>query len=249
MTYKLLICDDERRIREGLRQAVDWESIGIGSIGIASDGEEGWQWIKDYHPELVITDIRMPKTNGLELLDKIMSTFPYTKVILLTGYGDFNYAQQALRSRAFDYIMKPTNPQTLIDTCKHALKEWEVHEKRSVLQAIAQSDTNTLVNRIVQYVHENYPNPISLESASKEIHVSTVHLNRMMKREIGFTFLEFLTQVRMAEAKLLLQQPKLTVQEVCYQVGYGDPKYFSQLFRKIVGCKPSEYTEENRSVL
>ena len=248
MTYKVLICDDERMIREGIRQAVDWASIGIHTVATAADGEEGWAWVCGNHPELVITDIRMPKLDGLALLNRIMVTFPYTKVILLTGFGDFKYAQQALRDRAFDYVVKPTNPETLIKVCSSALAEWTVNLKRSVLSAEpARDETGLLTERFVRYVQDRYHDPITLETAAKEVHLSTVHLNRILKKEMGTTFLEYLTHVRIEEAKRRLQETKRTVHEICYEVGYKDPKYFSQLFRKMTGSKPSEYADSLRA--
>lgn len=247
MTYKLLICDDERRIREGICKAVDWASIGIAEIGTAADGEEGWAWVCEHRPELVLTDIRMPKMDGLVLLNKIMVTFPYTRVILLTGYDDFTYAQQAIRSRAYDYVMKPSNPDILIRSCKSALDEWAAGSKRSVLQEPAQEDMEQLTQRIIRYVQDHFMDPITLETAAKEIHMSTVHLNRIMKKEMGTTFLEYLTHVRIEEAKHLLQATKKPVHEICFDVGYKDPKYFSQLFRKVTGWKPSEFAAGVRS--
>jgi two-component system response regulator YesN len=247
MSYKMLICDDERRIREGVRQAVDWASIGIDTVETAADGEEGWAWVCDHRPEVVLTDIRMPKMDGLAFLNKIMVAFPYTKVILLTGYEDFSYAQQAIRSRAYDYVMKPTNPDTLLRTCKSALEDRAANVKRTVLMEPFQDEPDLLAEQIIRYVQDHYMDTISLETAAKEIHMSTVHLNRIMKKDMGTTFLEYLTHVRIEEAKRLLQKTKKTVHEICFDIGYNDPKYFSQLFRKMTGSKPSEFAVELRS--
>jgi two-component system, response regulator YesN len=245
MDYKLLICDDERMIREGIRNAVDWASININTIATAADGQEGWSWLCDHRPEVVVTDIRMPKMDGLELLNKTMTAFPYTKVILLTGYGDFEYAQQAIRNRAFDYVVKPTNPDALLKVCTSALKEWEGSTKRAVLMEPVRDESAALVERIIRYVQERYQKEITLESAAREVYLSTVHLNRIMKKELGTTFLEYLTHIRIEEAKRLLLA-KHSVQEVCIDVGYKDPKYFSQLFRKMTGVKPSEFGIDRR---
>lgn len=246
MAFSLLICDDERRIREGLRYAVDWSSIGINKIGTAADGLEGWEWVCENQPELIITDIRMPRMDGLELLNKTMNAFPYTIVILLTGYEDFNYAQQALRYRAFDYLLKPTNPETVINVCKDAMKNLTHIQHQVLLQETMVQDSKGMVDHIIRYVRDQYAANISLESAANEIHVSTVHLNRLMKKEIGLTFLEYLTHIRIEKAKQLLLHSKHNVYEICYLVGYRDPKYFSQLFRKITGSKPSEYSTVTR---
>jgi two-component system response regulator YesN len=242
MEFKLLICDDERMIREGIRQAVRWDQLNFSEVGVASDGEEGWSWICHNQPEIVITDIRMPKMDGLQLLHRTISAFPYTKVILLSGYSDFVYAQHALRYRAYDYILKPTNPETLEKVCKAAQTEWQ--KKRQELALTEDENSgNDLITQILNYIHSNFSQNIDLEKVAKDIHISSVHLNRILKKELNTTFLDYLTKVRMKEAKRLLHQPKQSVSEVCYRVGYQDPKYFSQLFRKIVGTKPSQYSQ------
>ncbi|MCZ8516032.1 response regulator [Paenibacillus filicis] len=245
MEFKLLICDDERMIREGIRKAVRWDQLNFTEVGVASDGEEGWSWICRYQPEIVITDIRMPKMDGLQLLSRTISAFPDTKVILLSGYSDFVYAQHAIRYRAYDYILKPTNPETLEEVCRSAQAEWQ---KRGQDPALIENEGsgNDLFTQIIKYIQNNFSQSIDLEKAARDIHISSVHLNRIMKKELNTTFLDYLTNVRMKEAKRLLHQTKQTVSEVCYRVGYQDPKYFSQLFRKIVGTKPSEYSQSTK---
>jgi two-component system, response regulator YesN len=238
MEFKLLICDDERTIREGIRMAVRWDDLNFNEIGVAEDGEEGWMWICQHQPEIVLTDIRMPKMDGLQLLHRTMVAFPYTKVILLSGFNDFDYAQQALRYKAYDYILKPSNPELLEKVCLSAQKEWLKQRKQELILVENESE---LITQIMEYIQNHFNKEINLEKTAKDIHISSVHLNRILKKEINLTFLDYLTKVRIDETKRLLQQTKLTVNEICYRVGYHDPKYFSQLFQKIVGKKPSEY--------
>jgi two-component system response regulator YesN len=243
MEFKLLICDDERMIREGIHKAVQWDHLNFCEVGVASDGEEGWMWICQHQPEIVLTDIRMPKMDGLQLLYRTMVAFPHTKVILLSGFNDFNYAQQALRYKAYDYILKPSNPRMLEKVCLAAQKEWLKQRKQELMPVESE---NNLITQIMDYVQNHFSQEINLEKTAKDIHISSVHVNRIMKKELNITFLDYLTKVRIEEAKRLLQQTKLTINEICFRVGYHDPKYFSHLFHKIVGEKPTAYRANNK---
>jgi two-component system response regulator YesN len=112
---KMLIADDEKMIREGILHIVDWEHYGIEVIGAAADGLQAKAMFESARPDIVITDIRMPKLNGLELTQEIRSIDDNVKVIILSGYDEFSYAQQALRLGASDYLLKPLMPDKLVE--------------------------------------------------------------------------------------------------------------------------------------
>ena len=94
---KLIIADDERIIRESISKMIDWNSLGIELIGLCSDGIEAYNMILDECPDIVLTDIRMPGLSGLELIEKISQTDLNIQFILLSGFGEFEYAKQAMR--------------------------------------------------------------------------------------------------------------------------------------------------------
>lgn len=104
---RIVIADDESSIRNGLNTAVPWESLNLSVCGIAKDGMEAWDLIKAYQPAIAVTDIRMPRLSGLELIKKCHDENIPTKFIILSGYDDFTYAQTAIRYGARAYILKP----------------------------------------------------------------------------------------------------------------------------------------------
>ncbi|MBM7568493.1 response regulator transcription factor [Paenibacillus sacheonensis] len=112
---KLMIVDDELWIREGLRQTVDWTAHGIEWIGEAEDGRAALALLEKNVPDIVISDIRMPSMDGMELLEEAKRRGIDTKVILISGFSDFFYAQKAVKLGAFDYILKPIEEQALLD--------------------------------------------------------------------------------------------------------------------------------------
>ncbi|MDF2614421.1 MAG: two component transcriptional regulator, AraC family [Clostridia bacterium] len=104
---KTIIIDDEELIREGLLTTIDWKSLGYEVVGQASDGEEAIELIQNLLPDVIITDIRMPFMNGLELLEFIKPMLPHSFVVIISGHDEFQYAQKALQLGAYDYLLKP----------------------------------------------------------------------------------------------------------------------------------------------
>ena len=112
--YKIMIVDDEDDARIAIASTVDWEQEGFELAGDAKNGKEALELMSDKPPDVVIADINMPYVNGLELLKTVGDVYPLTKVILLSAYDDFEYAQSAVRGCAFDYILKPITKQELL---------------------------------------------------------------------------------------------------------------------------------------
>jgi two-component system response regulator YesN len=106
--YSVLIVDDERRVRQGLADNVDWESFGFRVSGSESNGKRAFEFIEQRLPDVLLTDIRMPVMSGLELMDLVHKKYPSIKMVALSGYDEFEYAQQALKYGVLDYILKPT---------------------------------------------------------------------------------------------------------------------------------------------
>ena len=105
--YKLMIVEDEKWEREGLRDFIDWNSIGIDVAGCACNGMEGVRMAELLKPDIILTDIMMPKMDGIQMANKIRAFLPNTKIIILSGYDDFQYAKQTFSFQAFAYILKP----------------------------------------------------------------------------------------------------------------------------------------------
>jgi two-component system response regulator YesN len=114
--HSVLIVDDEPWVAYGMKALIDWESLGFAVIGEAHNGIQALQSIAEKKPDVVISDIRMPGLNGIELLENIAHQGLPTKVILVSGYAEFEYAQQAIRLGAFDYLLKQVDKQKLTDT-------------------------------------------------------------------------------------------------------------------------------------
>ncbi|AZK48536.1 response regulator [Paenibacillus lentus] len=137
---RTIIVDDEKMPREMIKRYGSWDEYGMEIIGEADDGLEALRLIEDRSPQLVITDMRMPGADGMELLGILKERYPATKVIVVSGYDDFTYLRQAIRCKAKDYILKPIDPQELNAALLKCKKELESSRQISRQQFTLQMD-------------------------------------------------------------------------------------------------------------
>lgn len=130
--YRLLLVDDEEEVREGIIRKLDWESLGYTVVGDAENGMEALEKAEQLHPDVVMTDIKMPFMDGLELGEKLQKEMPSTKLIIFSGFDDFEYAQKAIKLNVAEYVLKPINSAELIQTLRKLRQQLdrEYNEKR-----------------------------------------------------------------------------------------------------------------------
>lgn len=395
--WKVLIADDEPKIRCGLRKLICWDELGLQFVGEAEDGEMALQLAEVVQPDVLLVDICMPFVNGLQFIEQLKRKVVDCIVIIITGHDEFSYAQRAIKLQVFDYLLKPVTKQqlhqvlerastTLKETrgthrylhwmeqekeknlpllrsafykewmrgqvsetyvqeqldflelelpvqpgmlvvkvagrfsCGQLLKEWD---QELLLFAIENIVSETLATRsptilfwdeeeqlvailpvdhpsswyklggelqqaieaclglvvlILQkplmgegvglpklyqelvkelhrkvsctpivllsqkYIETHYhKEELSLQDVAENIQISPTYLSRLLKTEIGVSFIEYLTYVRVQKAMQLINDPSVKMYEVAEQVGYSNQHYFSTAFKKVVGMSPVEY--------
>lgn len=120
--YKMIIADDSDLTRKGIRESVNWEMMDIEIVGEASDGLEAMMLIHDTDPDIIICDVRMPKLDGIALINEIQPSHPSLQVLFLSGYSDKEYLKNAIKLNAVDYIYKPLQLHELISAVEKAKK-------------------------------------------------------------------------------------------------------------------------------
>lgn len=131
--YTLLLVDDEEDVIEVIERKVSWEQIGFHVVGHAGNGFKALEMMEDMQPDVVMTDIRMPYMDGLELCSNIRQRFPATKLLLFTGFDDFEYAKEAVHLEIEEYILKPLNLAEITEVFKKLKTKLddELNEKKN----------------------------------------------------------------------------------------------------------------------
>lgn len=351
---KLLIADDEKMIREGLSKTIPWGEWGIELVGIAKNGLEALELCEKIHPNIVLTDVCMPKMDGLELMKEMRKTMPFIKVIILSGHDEFIYAKEAIKYGAVDYLIKPVIAEELkkvlsdvveqlsdtifqdnlvieqykkmdsaLEQYYNALKVGTYEDSRTYLLRVVNefvrknipidhfqrlctqivttvmtmmeeagyiieaeyftpyhnvhklmidctqpkelidclnNFNNDMIHWIVEnknnhyhgtiqlaleYIEAHFTEPINIECIAEVVQLNKDYFSHIFKKSMGEAFTDYLNRRRIKEAKNLLLLNKYKVYEIADLVGYHDYKYFSIVFKKIVGVPPMKFTKIN----
>ena len=248
---KVLVVEDEEMIRKGIVLAVDWAAPDCVVVGEAANGVQALEAVERYDPSLIITDLKMPVMDGLEMLRQLRERGNNAFVIILTAYDSFAYAQTALRLGAVDFLLKPFHDGELeqaVTRLKQRMdRAGQGGEKGPAplpLPELKKGDKSKYVLEAMAYIGEHYHEPnIGVAAIAQHLGISEGHLSHTFKKETDYTLLNYLTRYRVHRAMELLRDCRLKVYEVAEQVGYRDIAYFSATFKKLVGMSPSEYQD------
>jgi len=239
--YNIIICDDESIIRNGLKHMIDTADEKIIVAGTASNGFEACQLIKEIKPEVVLMDINMPGLSGLEVIREVSSSTPFTKFIIISGYDEFQYAQQAIQLKAYDYLLKPIDKKNLFvvieNACNCCVKEKKAFADYSLTK------NSSIADEAVNFIYKNYFNcELSLNNISKQLHISESYLTRIIKKKTNASFSELLTKIRMEAAiSLILSDMAISSLTISEKTGYKSQHYFCKVFKAYTGMTPTEY--------
>lgn len=239
---KVLIVDDEPYMIEYIKKLVHWESYGFCQVLTAKGGSMARDLLQEHRPELLITDIKMPKISGLDLSRIIKENDYPTKVIIISGYSEFEYAKQALRYGVSEYLVKPVLKDDFTETLERILG------KNLDQQADAESSTQEVfdshgdaISYVKKYIGENYDKNLSLYALGQIVHLHPAYLSKIFKEATDVNLSNYITDIKMQKAAQLLEQTQLRIHEVMEQVGYQKSQYFSKLFKDKYGITPKEY--------
>ncbi|WP_088835000.1 response regulator [Paenibacillus tyrfis] len=333
----VVVVEDEPMIRLGLARMVERYGTGGIRVTVLANGEEAAALIRETPPDLVLTDIRMPRMDGLELCRIISETRPSVKTVVISGYGEFAYAQKCLTYGVKEYLLKPVTPGELYSVLDRVLKpaqadapsiseyeQWldsleeaiwsadpdaaaacwtegkdryfEAHalpermnaavndvlrllvkrlnardiflfpeplERRSfrarqealafleeeifklsgLLQTYRGGNLKNVWEEAKAYIDEHLATDISLEEVAGKVGLAPTYFSHLFKKSTNETFVQYRIRKRMEMAKRLLEIPHYKVIDVSMAVGYQSYPHFSILFKKAVGCSPSEYRQ------
>lgn len=242
--YRVVLIDDESIILEGLRRVVKWESFGCQVVGTAPDAASGRQLVLEQRPHILFTDIRMPGEDGLAMLAGLRSEFPDMQVVVLTGYRDFAYAQEAIRLGVTRFLLKPSKMDEINEALQTAVQRLD---KLSPIQEEQTANAGSfLVNQAKRYMEEHSAEKLTLQAVADCCYVSQWHLSKLLNRDTGKSFYDLLNAIRIQKAKELLSDPSLKIGQISEMVGYSDTAHFARTFKKLEGMSANEYRNSLR---
>jgi len=246
--WKVIIVEDEIFVRESVKELIRWEELGFELVAEAGDGVEALELIKTAPPDLVITDIMMPRMDGIELLKETRKLDIDSKFVMLTCMGEFEYIRQAMEYGASNYILKLSmSVKDLRETLQKINKEL-LHSKTITghrrMNSFVQSDrTNSHpeLNKIVMFIEQNYAKDISVKSLAKYVMMGENYLSALFKKKMGKTLIHYLHEVRIEQAIHLLNETDMTIHEIGLKVGFVNDNYFIKIFKRLTGLTPNQY--------
>lgn len=265
--YKVVIIDDEPIIVEGISRSINWQEYNCEVVGTAGSGLEGIEIIRREKPDIIFSDICMPNMDGLLMIAALKSEFKNMEITILTGYRDFDYAQQSIRLGVTRFLLKPSKMDELkeailtmtanLDEKKALAKNVssDVYEDSSIagneeLVCCLEDDTecaenseagNFIVHNALKYIEEHFSEKLKLSDVADKVFVSQWHLSKLLNRQTGQNFSEILNGVRIEKAKVLLENPALRIGDIAEKVGFLDMAHFSRVFKKQTGISANEY--------
>lgn len=255
---KILIAEDEDIIRKGLVFTIDWLSMDCVVVAEAVNGEEGLQKIIEFKPDVVITDIKMPKMDGIEMVRQGLEHVKFESIIL-TSYAEFEYAKKAIELKAYDYLVKPIDENKIIEVIQGLHDRLDVNKEVEIslknrnnassgmdLKYYMELDhsENGYVARAIEKIKERYTEKIGIEAISDELGVSASYLSRKFKEVTNHSFLELLNAYRVQQATKLLNTGRYRVYEISDMTGFSDYKHFTTVFKRYTSMSPTRFIKK-----
>lgn len=249
--YTILVADDERWIRKGIVKMIDCEKNQISEIYEAASVQEAMEFYDQKKPDIVLTDICFPSKSGCDLIEYIYKDDPDVRVVLISAYSEFSYAQHALRYHANNYLLKPVSKEKLNQTIKECCDELDGLQKNKGKTKTEKGELNTseeIVNQVIKELDRDCAQRISLPQLAETYHISETYLSHVFKKQTGKSLMNYIAQIRIEKASQLIAMSQSGSSGKFYviaqQVGYDDYSYFVRVFKKVTGMSPREFHKQ-----
>lgn len=259
---KIIIVEDEEIIRNGLAVSFEWMEYGCSIVGLAKDGKEGLDMILELEPDIVISDIKMPKMTGIEMIQNARMQGKKFFSIILTSYAEFEYAKSAIEFGASGYLLKPVDEDELIDLLKSIndkinKKNRQKRIEESIKDKIIENEedwkiflkagesSDSIIRSVYEIIQNKYSEKLGINDVAEALKVSNSYISRKLKAKLNTSFVDLLSQYRIKKAISYLKKSNLMIYEISCKVGFSDYKYFCTVFKKYTSLSPSEYQNRN----
>ena len=245
-TVRLLIAEDEDSIRDNIASHIRQNAKFIDEVYTAANGQEAIDCLVRLVPQLMLLDIQMPLKDGIAVLREATSVGICPRTVILSGHGDFQYAQQAIHYNVADYLLKPCRASEMLQKLDKMAADMKGSAAQvSALEAEQSAQPgNKLVSEAMAYIRSHYHEDINLSLLAEIIGITPSYLSSLFTNHQGCGFVDYLNKVRIERACAYFADHRMKTYEVAYKVGFRGEKYFSSVFKKVMGVSPSEYRKK-----
>lgn len=229
MLRYVLVVDDEPIERHGVCSLL--KSRYDVCVSEASSSMQALQILHAEPIEIIITDIRMPKMDGIELISEVRKLKPQILIYIYSAYGYFEYAQKAIKAHVSGYILKPMRKEAFYEEFDTVLERTDASTK----------STFDIVSKAKEYIEQEYANDISLDDIANAAYVTPNYLCYLFKIKTGTTPIKYLNTYRLKCSAAMIENTDKPIKDIMIECGFGSSSYFTTIFKQEYGCTPTDY--------
>jgi len=254
---KVVIVDDEYYFRKALMNNIEWDENGFVVVGDANNGKDAFDLICREKPDIAVLDINMPEMDGLMLIEKLTEAGVECKYIIISGYDDFRYAQQAIVLGVSEYILKPVDYDCFLESLLKLKRVIEGREQESIIITNQNNEmTNydvtshgSVTSRVEHMIKNNYTDPaLTNTSIARALHLNYSYICYCFKRDTHSTINDYISKMRIDRAKQMFREGYVNITHVAQEVGFTNIGYFSRRFKQTTGQTPSKYIKSTNKL-
>lgn len=227
---RIFVVEDQKIILQGIRKMI--EGFGLDQVYTYSDASKALSELQLMRPDVVLTDIVMEGMDGLSMIQEARRLLPECHFVIISGFADFEYAQQAILLGVDRYLLKPIDRAQLEETLKSLRGSGQEDVRRSISE------------EVMVYVRAHSEQPLSIAEIASNIHIAPNYLSNVFKKETGISVSEAIRSEQMKAAARLLRSSSLYLYEIAEKFGYKDVKYFSAIFKNYYNMTPKSYRKQ-----
>ncbi|HJD48462.1 MAG TPA: helix-turn-helix domain-containing protein [Candidatus Mediterraneibacter norfolkensis] len=237
--YTLVVTDDEFEIRNNICSLFPWNSIGFQVVQQCSSGNETIQCLEKDPPDVLLTDICLPDLSGIEIAKYVYEHSIPTIVVFLSGYQEFSFARGALKYKVFDYILKPTDYESIQTVFEKVKAELDSNKGNSE-SSVPMSYPEKVIEQSKKYIRAHLAD-VTYISAALNVGFNPSYFSTYFKEYTGQNFSDYVLQVKMERARQLLADVSLSSSDIAEMLGYSNVSNFARVFKSYYHMTPTEY--------
>ena len=239
----VLIVTGNLELKKTLKDILHTYFANVFLLPHGNSGTEALSIADVTNPEIVILDLNITEKNPFAYQQKLLALHPNLRTILIDTSPNCQHAQRAIRSGAIDYLVQPLIEDEVLNCIHRAIISLNQVSLLNHHDGKATPTNNEMLLPLIQYIHQHYEQQLTLDHISDFMHLNKNYLSQLFKKEVGLTFVAYLTQYRIEQAKLRLRTTHDSLADIAQQVGYNDPAYFSRIFKKVTDLSPNQYRQ------